>query len=121
MTQVRVTNIIGGIMLATGLAFLFYAIPLIYLGFTTEAGIHRAWSLMYGVPFLLVSLCKIRLAISFFIRDFKNLILASIVVAILEGLVGYYFVNNIIPHPMFAIYLLVLYIPSIAYLLLYKK
>ncbi len=115
--KISVTNIIGGVMLATGIAFLFYAIPLIYIGFTAEAGINRAWSLMYGVPFFLVSACKIRLAISFLVKDSKNLILASIVVALLEGLVGYYFINNIIPRPMFAVYLMVLYIPSIVYLL----
>lgn len=117
MVRISASNIIGGVMLVTGLAFLFYAFPLIYLGYTAEAGMHRAWSLIYGFPFFLVSVCKIRLAISFLKKDFKNLLLASIVIAVLEGLVGYYFVNNIIPRPIFAIYLMVLYVPSAMYLL----
>lgn len=116
MKKMKWNNIIGGVILISGIAYFAYAIPLLYSAFNSECGIGAFFNFWGGIPFLALAFFKLRLGIAFLRTNFKNIKIMLTAMAVLDAIAGLLFQAEI-SEIVFLGYWVIFYIGPFIYLL----
>ena len=115
MDKIKKNQLLGWIIIISGLLYLFYASLFIYSLLAERCGILMFWSFWQGAPTLLIAFYKFRIGFAFLRLKLKYLRLMLVLICVLDGIFGY-FIQEWMSKAIFTIYLILLYIVPFIYL-----